>query len=364
MTQKWQKQRSLLKNLQAQRKNNNSLKPRSNVGRGFLLPSRYGKLASMDVLTILLLSFLLPFFITAVATPALIQIARLFNLYDAPSARKVHTKPIARLGGIGLFLGVIAAIGFFYPVSDQFVGIILGGLVIAGVGLWDDLFGVTPVLKLGGQIAAAFIVYSSGISIAHVTNPFGGLLFLDAFSLPLTLLWIVGITNTINLIDGLDGLAAGIAAISAAVLSFVALQTGQIHAVILTVALFGSCLAFLIYNFSPAKIFMGDTGSTFLGYILATASILGVLKSTVTLSLAVPILAMGVPISDMVFAIVRRLKNKQAIFQADDGHVHHRLLRLGLSHRQTVMVIYSVSAAFGAVAILSSVYVAGWLKMP
>jgi UDP-GlcNAc:undecaprenyl-phosphate/decaprenyl-phosphate GlcNAc-1-phosphate transferase len=299
--------------------------------------------------------FIIAFFTTMLLTPIVKKIAIRKNILDTPSERKMHKKPIPHLGGIAIYAGFIVSLLFSVtvlkiPLSPLF-GILIGSSIIVVLGLLDDIFSLKPTYKLLGQIFAAFATYSCGISINFITHPAGGIAYLDLLSLPLTIIWIVGIINTINLIDGSDGLAAGVSAISACVLTFVAFRMGQIPAAVLAIIIFGNCLGFLRYNFSPAQIFMGDTGSMFLGYLLATISIIGVLKTTITLSLVVPLLVLGIPILDTAFTIIRRMKNKQAIFKPDKGHFHHRLLNLGLSHKQVAIYIYICSILLGSFAI-------------
>jgi UDP-GlcNAc:undecaprenyl-phosphate GlcNAc-1-phosphate transferase len=205
----------------------------------------------------------------------------------------------------------------------------------------DDTRGLRPTVKLGWQIAAALIAMAFGVGITYASNPFNGIIAIPLLiSIPLTLLWIVGVTNALNLIDGLDGLATGVTAISAGTLFFVALKTHQIGAALLILALAGAALGFLKYNFSPASIFLGDSGSYLLGFILATASVNGVFKTTLVVALIIPILILGVPIFDTLFAIGRRIKNKTSPFEADDKHIHHLLLRAGFNQREAVLSIY------------------------
>lgn len=303
-----------------------------------------------------MLTFLLTFFVAAGVTMALTPLVRdaaqKIGAIDQPSSRKIHTASVPRSGGLAIFVGFMAAIGFglclmifsgrqpnFIPLS----GILLGGTIVHLAGLWDDVRGMQPLFKLGWQVVGAGIAVYFGVEINFFSNPFNGLLPLGWFGVPLTIFWLVGMTNAINLLDGLDGLAAGVTAIAAGALFFVALRTHQLGAVLLMLALAGSALGFLRYNFNPASIFLGDSGSYFLGFILAAASVTGVFKTTLVVALLIPILILGVPIFDTTFAILRRIKERKNIFSADDRHIHHLLLRAGLTHREAVMSIYIAS---------------------
>ena len=270
---------------------------------------------------------------------------------DAPDDRKVHKKPIPRMGGIAIYLGFVLAVLASMHVNREIVGLLLGGTVIMMVGIIDDMRQLSAKVKLLGQIAAAMVLVAFHIRIEWLTNPFGEMLYVDQFSVPLTILWVVGLTNTVNLIDGLDGLAAGVSTIASITILLVALQQNFWTVAILTAALAGAALGFLQHNFNPAKIFMGDTGSMFLGYMLAAVSILGTVKSAATIALVVPIMALGLPIMDTAFAILRRYRNGRPIFKPDKGHLHHRLLDLGLTQKQAVLLMYVISGCLGISAI-------------
>ncbi len=302
---------------------------------------------------LLLAVFLLSLTVALLATPLVGRLAVRCGAIDLPDARKVHDKPIPRWGGIAIYLAFFLPVSGFLGWGGKGVpGLILGGTVILLVGIVDDLVGLSPKLKFLGQVVAAAVLIASGIRIQFLTNPGGGMLYLGLWGIPLTLLWVVGITNMLNLIDGLDGLAAGISSIAATALFFVALQKGQATVALYTVALTGSALGFLRYNFNPARIFMGDAGSMFLGFVLAAVSIQGALKGATTIALSIPAVALGVPIFDTVFAIIRRFHNGKPIYMADKGHLHHRLLALGLSQRQAVLLVYLVSICLGVDAVL------------
>ena len=236
--------------------------------------------------------------------------------------------------------------------SAMFIGLMVGGSLIVLVGVIDDYKNLPAKVKLVGQIlAAAILVVGFDVRIDFITDPFGDYLYTEWLAVPATIFWIVGLTNTVNLIDGLDGLAAGVSTIAAVTIFLVALQQGIILVAVLTAALAGAAFGFLYYNFNPARIFMGDSGSMFLGYMLAGISVIGAVKSAATIALIVPILALGLPILDTTFAIVRRYRRGVPIFKPDKGHLHHRLLDLGFSQRQAVLLMYVISALLGLSAV-------------
>lgn len=284
-------------------------------------------------------------------TPRIIEVAVKAGAMDAPDARKVHTKPIPRMGGLAIYAGFVLAVLASMHVSREIFGLLMGGTVILIVGMIDDLRQLSAKTKLLGQIAAASVLIFFDIRIDWITNPFGEMVYVDFLSVPLTILWVVGLTNTVNLIDGLDGLAAGVSTIASVTILLVALQQDFWIVAILTAALAGSALGFLQYNFNPAKIFMGDTGSMFLGYMLAAISVIGAVKSAATIALIVPIVALGLPIMDTAFAIIRRYMSGRPIFKPDRGHLHHRLLEMGFSQKQAVLLMYVISGCLGLSAI-------------
>jgi len=273
---------------------------------------------------------------------------------DRPDPRKVHAKSMPRMGGMAIFLAfmliMLVSLGYGL-VPHSFLGVIYGSFVIFLVGLLDDIYQLSPRVKLLGQIAAAAIAIYFGVVVHFVANPFDGWMNLGYFAIPVTLLWIVGITNAINLIDGLDGLAGGVSAIAAITMGLVGIIKGQPFVTLVAFTLVGSLLGFLPYNFHPARTFMGDSGSNFLGFILGCLAIMGTAKSAALISLLLPIVILGIPIFDTFFAIIRRVYNKNPIFLPDRDHLHHRLMALGMSHRRSVLIIYGVSSLFSAVAI-------------
>ncbi|MEJ6951141.1 glycosyltransferase family 4 protein [Natronospora cellulosivora (SeqCode)] len=297
-------------------------------------------------------AFFVSLLLTYLLTPMVKKIAFRMDALDMPGERRINKKAIPTMGGIAIYLGFLIPVLLLTNMTSTMLGIILGGSFILIVGILDDLYELSPGLKLSGQIAAASILILFGVRVEFITNPFGGMIYLGTWGIPLTLLWVVSITNTVNLVDGLDGLAAGISVIAALTLFFVGLQEGQFTAAIMAIALAGSSLGFLKYNFNPADIFMGDTGAMFLGFILAAISVSGALKSAAAVTLIVPVLALGVPIFDTIFAIIRRLYNKKPIGEADHGHLHHRLLALGLNQRQAVLSVYGISLGLGLMALI------------
>lgn len=282
------------------------------------------------------------------------KIAIKFNIVDFPNQRKIHKKATPRIGGLAIFIG--AAIGLFYlqPEHVHLLGISLGAIVIVLTGIVDDKFDIRPVIKLAGQLIATTFLISSGLIIERITLPLIGMIDLGVLSVLITVLWVIGITNAINLIDGLDGLATGVSTIALLSLFVMAIIDLQIFAAYLCIVIIGANLGFLYHNFYPAKIYMGDTGSNFLGYMIAVISMLGLFKNIALFSFVIPIIVLAVPIFDTFFAIVRRLMNKQKIMMADNKHIHYQLLRVGLTHRQSVLIMYAFSLVFGALAILFS----------
>jgi UDP-GlcNAc:undecaprenyl-phosphate GlcNAc-1-phosphate transferase len=294
----------------------------------------------------------LAFGIPLVLTPVIKWIAIQAGAVDRPGTRKVHDVPVPCWGGIGIYLGFACAALLVLPRGHALSGLLVGGLVIVLIGMIDDWRGLTPWVKLVGQIFAASILVVYGIKVDFVTNPLGGMIYLGSLSVPVTILWVVAITNALNLVDGLDGLAAGVAAISAGTVAVVSFTQGEPLVAACALILAAAALGFLPHNFHPAKIFMGDTGSMFLGFMLASLAAIGLTKSATAFSLILPILILGIPIFDMLFAIVRRILTRQHIFTADRGHLHHRLLDLGLSHKQSVLIIYAVNLLLGGSAVL------------
>jgi UDP-GlcNAc:undecaprenyl-phosphate GlcNAc-1-phosphate transferase len=309
-------------------------------------------------------SFLTAAAVSAILTPLLIRWARRRGFYDAPGTRKIHARPVPRLGGIAI------AIAFFVPVSvllmldagastvlrragDHVMGMYIGGALILALGLYDDLKGTGAPQKLAVQLLIALLMYAMGYQIEAISNPFGGgSISLGILACPITVLWFIGVINAVNLIDGLDGLAAGLAFIAVTTLFAIAIMDGKDLAAIFCASLGGALLGFLFFNFNPARIFMGDTGSLFLGFILACFSITTSSKGPTTVALVVPALALGLPIMDTMLAMGRRIQAGRSPFSSDREHIHHKLLHAGLSHRQAVLILYGVAGVLGASALM------------
>jgi len=294
--------------------------------------------------------------ISFIMTPLVIKIARRFGAVDIPKDdRRMHKTPMCLWGGIAIFTGFFVSMFLFSNISTvKLVGLFIASLIVLVTGMIDDIKPLGAKIKLLMQIAAALVLVFSGYKINYFTDFFGdsGVIQVSNWAaLPITVIWIVGVTNTVNLIDGLDGLAAGISAIAAVTLSYIAILNHRYDAAMITLILAGSSIGFLPYNFNPAKIFMGDTGALFLGLVLAAVSVEGALKGATAITVVVPILALGVPIFDTAFAILRRLINKRPIMEADKGHLHHRLMSIGLGQKKTVLSMYLISALLGAGAI-------------
>lgn len=304
------------------------------------------------------ISVLLAYFITPLAK----KWADKIGAIDVPKDnRRIHIKPTPLLGGLAIYFACMIGMIIFVPMSQRILGIMAGATVIVACGYLDDVKSLSPKTKLVIQVIAALIVIYGGVRINRLTNPLvflGGSKWIELgiLSYPLTMLWIVGLTNAFNLIDGLDGLAAGVSVISSMTLFVAAILLGpeQQYVPVITAILAGSTLGFLPYNFNPAKIFMGDTGALFLGFMLSVISAIGVLKSATALAILIPVFAMGLPIIDTILAMIRRAANGKSMVEADKGHLHHKLLERGYSQKQAVLTLYSLSAVLGvgAVAII------------
>ena len=305
----------------------------------------------------MLLAAVVAFLVSYLLTPPVKRFAELVGAIDVPKeARRIHDHPIPRMGGLAIFIGFVLAVLLFVNISTPVLGMLLGTVIIAVMGAVDDIVSLRPGIKLLGQIVAAIVAIRCGLVFEHISNP--NFLAQETFieigwlSAPLTLLWIVGCTNAVNLIDGLDGLAVGVSAISSLTMLVVSLFVSEPAVSIILAALVGACIGFMPYNLNPAKIFMGDVGSQMLGFVLSTVSIMGLFKLHTIITFIVPVLALAVPLTDTVFAFVRRILRGQSPFHADRGHLHHRLLAMGMSQKQAVAVIYGISALLGLVAVL------------
>ncbi len=320
------------------------------------------------------IAFLLAFIVTFMATPYTIKIARKVGAVDVPKdKRRMHNKSMPKFGGPAVILGFLVAVSYLLIVMNlegkihlfgteqygmKLLGMFLGIIIISIFCIIDDIITIKPMIKLLGQVVAAIIVVAFGLRIDEITPTFLQTPELkEIFSIILTVGWIVGVTNAINLIDGLDGLSAGISVISAVSLLIIfVLNESPLISILLITALAGALVGFLPFNFAPAKTFIGDTGSNFLGFSLSIISILGVAKTYTAVVIVLPLLALGLPIFDTVWAIIRRLikgKSIKAIFKADKGHLHHLIVARGFSQKQAVLILYGIGATFGLFAIIT-----------
>lgn len=308
----------------------------------------------------MLIAFFLAAITSAIVAPLSIKIAHRVGAVDEPKdARKIHTKVMPRMGGFSFIMGFLVSVLYMLLTTEvatgtNLWGFFLGLAIVAAIGFLDDVYHIKPWQKLLGQVIAAVLVIISGLRIWYVNIPFLSLYGLnDILSIIVTFFWIIGVTNALNLIDGLDGLASGVSAISALSLTVVFILNGAGELpILLAVALLGGLMGFLPFNFNPAKTFMGDMGSNFLGFILATVSMLGMAKTYAFMTIIVPVVILGLPIFDTLFAMTRRILRHQSIMQADRGHIHHRLIDAGLSQRQAVLVLYGVTALLGILAVI------------
>lgn len=308
----------------------------------------------------MVIAFALAAVMAAIFTPLTIKLANKIGVMDIPNdSRKIQAKPMPRLGGLAFIMAFLISTLFVFLTFDvhdnvNLFGVFVGAAIVAVTGFIDDAKGLKPWVKLLGQSLAAVCVIASGIRIFYMELPFFNMLGLNEFvSIVITFCWIVGVTNAFNLIDGLDGLATGVSAISTLAMLVIFILNGAAHSVfILVSALLGGLIGFLPYNFNPAKTFMGDTGSNFLGFILATLSMLGLAKTYTLMAIVLPVIILGLPIFDTLFAICRRIMNHKPIMQADRGHLHHKLMDAGLTQRQVVVILYSVTAVLGIFAVV------------
>lgn len=311
----------------------------------------------------LILTFVVAFVFSFAATPIAYRLAFKVGAVDVPrDKRRMHKKPTPRIGGVAIIFGFVVAVCCFGVMTRELTATLIGAAIIAVMGFVDDCKNLDAKLKFVIQIIAALVVILVGnIRISAFTNPnvFSNSQYLVLpwwLSGIITVLWIVFITNAVNFIDGLDGLAAGVSAIMSVSLVFIAVRVGEYSIAVVGLAIMGACFGFLPFNFNPAKIFMGDTGSTFLGFILATLSIQGVFKSYAVISFAVPLLILGLPLFDAMFAMIRRIYHGKSPMSADRGHLHHRLIDMGFSQKQTVFILYAISGVLGITAVLLAEY--------
>ncbi len=307
-----------------------------------------------------LAAFATSFAISLLTTPFAKKLSFKLKAIDYPKSRGLHSEPMPRMGGVAIVLGFMITVilmSFFVPdaVNTQFVGFLIGGFIIVILGMLDDIYELSAKFKFLIQILVAVIVVGTGTRIDVIMWPYFE--YFRNFNAPITVFWIIGVINAVNLIDGVDGLAAGVTSIAALCLTVLCIISGRVEtfAIVLTIALAGSCLGFLPRNFSPAEVYMGDTGSTFLGYVLAVSSCIGVYKSYAILSIVIAVLAMALPILDTLFAMIRRAINHKPIMSPDRGHLHHRLIDSGYSHRQAVIILYGLSLISAIIAILIAI---------
>lgn len=304
-------------------------------------------------LVYILLAFLVAALVSFGMTPVVKVFAGKIGAIDIPKDnRRMHDHPLPRLGGLAIFFAFLVSVLIFVPLDNTWKATLLGAVIIVILGIFDDVYRLKPLPKFIVQIIAALIPALSGLQIDFFTNFNNGFINLGALSVPITVFWIVGMTNAVNFIDGLDALACGVSSIACFSLLCISLITGQTEITIITAALTGACIGFLPYNFNPSKIIMGDTGSTFLGYILAVISVDGLFKFYTIISFAVPFLILGIPIFDTAFAIVRRVAKGRTPWSPDRGHLHHRLIDMGFSQKQSVAIIYAVSIVCSIAAVL------------
>ena len=319
------------------------------------------------------IAFLLAFIVTFMATPYTIKIAHKVGAVDVPKdQRRMHKKAMPKFGGPAVILGFLVSVIYLLIVmsiensinlfgiehyGQKLLGMLLGIMIISIVCIVDDIKTIKPITKLIGQVLAAIVTVAFGVRIEDITLPFLNTIEMqEMFSIIITVIWIVGVTNAINLIDGLDGLSSGISVISAiSLLIIFVLNDSPMVAILLITALAGALVGFLPFNFAPAKTFIGDTGSNFLGFSLSIISILGVAKTYTAAVIVLPLIVLGLPLFDTFWAIIRRLikgKSIKAIFKADKGHLHHRIVAKGFSQKQAVLILYGISATFGIFAVI------------
>ena len=307
-----------------------------------------------------LIALLMACVLAWIITPRIVKYSFAWGAVDLPGPRKVHGKVMPRLGGVALYVAFVLPVLLTVQPNHMVYGLLLGATLIMLVGVIDDIRGISPWVKLGGQVIAALSLIPFGVGISFVTNPLNGhIIGLGWWGIPVTLLWVVAVTNAVNLIDGLDGLAGGVSCIAALTIAAVGWTqwkvfgaAGQQEVIILALILAAALVGFLRHNFYPARIFLGDSGAMLLGFVLATMAVMGLMKSIAAVSIFIPPVILGIPLLDVVFAVFRRCRQSRPIFQADREHLHHQLLDLGLSHRQAVLAIYGVSALLGVSAVI------------
>ena len=289
--------------------------------------------------------------VVLVMTPLASRLARAVGAVDLPSDRRIHREPTPRLGGLAMLAGFLVPVLYYLPADQAARALVTGAVLICCLGAVDDIWGLTPAVKLIGQAACAAIPVSAGLTIDHVTLPFLGVGDLGPAQYPLTVLWFVALVNMINFTDGMDGLAAGISGLGATTFAILAASLGRADPAIMAASLAGACAAFLVFNFHPARVFMGDSGSMLLGFVLAGVAISGVMKTTAAVAVVAPLVILAIPILDTSFVILKRLKHGLPVYSADRSHFHHRFFTIGWGQRKTVLALYAWCALMGAVAV-------------
>lgn len=309
----------------------------------------------------LVAAFITSAVLAMIFSPVAIKLAPKIGAMDIPKdGRRMHSRAMPRFGGLAIFVGTIVSLAIYSDGNEKIIPVMIGGTLIYFLGVVDDLKNLDAKVKFALQLLVAILMYYMGLRIKFITNYFGegAVHFGEVVCFVVTVLWIVGITNTINLIDGLDGLAAGTTAIASLCIAYVAYIHGDEYGMMVVclamLALAGGCLGFLPFNFYPAKIFMGDGGSLFLGFMIAALSVVGPLKRSTVIAVVVPVIVLGIPIFDTFFAILRRVVNHRPIMEADKGHLHHRLMESGYGQRRAVLMLYGISAIMGMAAVLVS----------
>ena len=312
-------------------------------------------------MTTIIFIFFIAFLSSLLLTPIVIRVAKRYNILDIPKDRKVHDKPVPRLGGVALFLSFFVALTLFVTNKTMYLNIVaqeprlplfLIALTAAFLlGFWDDIRRLSSGFKFFGQLLIGVFSYYAGIKISVISFPFIGALHLGYFALPITVFWFLLVINAINLIDGLDGLAAGITLFVSITMMVICLHDGRLLEATAFAALGGSLIGFLSYNFYPASIFMGDGGSYFLGYFIAALSIMGSVKNQVATAMIIPLIALGIPMIDTLVAPIRRFVLGRDMFQPDKSHLHHQLLKLGFTQRRAVLFIYGATILLGIISI-------------
>lgn len=305
----------------------------------------------MTTTLIPMLSAIAAALVVLIVTPLSMRLAVRVGAVDRPSTRRIHTRPVPRLGGLAILVGFLLPALWFLPADPATRGLIAGGVLVAALGVVDDTLGLSPALKLAGQVACAAVPVAAGLTIDHITLPFVGAFDLGVAQYPVTLLWFVAIVNIINFTDGMDGLAAGVVGIGAGTFAVIAASLDRADPAILAAALAGACVAFLRFNFNPARTFMGDGGSMFLGFMLAGIAISGVMKSAAAVAIVLPLVVLAIPILDTSFVILKRLKHGLPVYSADTSHFHHRFFAIGWSQRRTVLALYAWCGLMSALAL-------------